>query len=346
MADNNNAPSASPTKCTRCEYIGHCDCAPSASPDPKLVRCVLDDLKKKGLATESPAVCKFCRNVENVGQLPPPEYQAGWDDAMAEKATASPAAPTGDEAVTMTDTHNVVAMRWPTDKTLVYLDRLNFAASEAVRTFEDAGDAMSWSPTIDAMERLKELLHGDYAYHSDDAAVDSFAEAMRRKMEDSREKGRSGWDSPFQCSPYRLAEMLIDHIPKGDPVDVGNFAMMLFNRPDARGILPRVWAARFAPQSAAQPPAAAEAVEARRCKVGSVCTNCTCMARESEANVGAAATSASSLAIERAAFPILKALYSELNTLRWISAVEGDSWDQAIDAVRKRIAQIIETEDK
>lgn len=50
--------------------------------------------------------------------------------------------------------------------------------------------------------------------------------------------------------------------------------------------------------------------------------------------------------IERAAFPILKALHSELNTLRWMSVVKDDPWDQAIDAVRKRIAQIIETEGK
>ena len=95
--------------------------------------------------------------------------------------------------------------------------------------------------------------------------------------------------------------------------------------------------------------------EPRRCKVGSKCDSCTCSSSDSEANVAASAPKVASpeydeetrmLIIERAAFPILKALYSELNTLRWISAVEGDSWDQAIDAVRKRIAQIIETEDK
>jgi hypothetical protein len=60
----------------------------SPSYEPKLVQGVLDDLERKGL---NAATCKFCRNVENVGQLPPPQYQAGWDDAMAEKASASPA---------------------------------------------------------------------------------------------------------------------------------------------------------------------------------------------------------------------------------------------------------------
>lgn len=140
----------------------------------------------------------------------------------------------------------VVTARIFTEKTAAYLDQLRFAANEAIRTFEDAGDAMSWAPTQSAIDRLKEVLQGGYEYHSDDAAVDGFAEAMRSKMEDSREKGRSGWDDPFQCSPYRLAEMLIDHIAKGDPVDVGNFAMMLFNRPDARGVLAQVWKVREA----------------------------------------------------------------------------------------------------
>ena len=152
----------------------------------------------------------------------------------------------------------VTTVSIPNDETFAYLDRLQFAASEAARTFEDAGDAMSWSPTVDAINRLKEVLQGGYEYHPDDSAVDRFAEAMRDKMEESREKGRSGWDSPFQCSPYRLATRLIDHIAKGDPVDIGNFAMMLFNRPDARGVLARVWALRF-DQIAASPEDARDA---------------------------------------------------------------------------------------
>ena len=74
----------------------------------------------------------------------------------------------------------------------------------------------------------------------DNKAVDHFAKAMKRKMATSRKKGRSGWDDPKKCPPERLAQMLIDHLEKGDPVDVGNFSMMLFNRPDAVGVLARV----------------------------------------------------------------------------------------------------------
>ena len=88
--------------------------------------------------------------------------------------------------------------------------------------------------------------------HPDGAAVDRFAAAMKAKMAASRVKGRAGWDDPEQCAPEFLASMLIDHLHKGDPVDVGNFAMMLFNRPDARGVLAQVWATRYG-QDAASP---------------------------------------------------------------------------------------------
>lgn len=66
--------------------------------------------------------------------------------------------------------------------------------------------------------------------HADDLAVDRFAAAMKAKMAASRAKGRDGWDNPELCPVERLQSMLIDHLAKGDPVDVGNFAMMLFNR--------------------------------------------------------------------------------------------------------------------
>lgn len=70
-------------------------------------------------------------------------------------------------------------------------------------------------------------------YHQDDAAIDRFAAAMKEKMAASRVKGRSGWNDPLICSTDRLRAMLLEHIEKGDPVDVGNFAMMLFNRKES-----------------------------------------------------------------------------------------------------------------
>lgn len=66
--------------------------------------------------------------------------------------------------------------------------------------------------------------------HTDDDAVDLFAAAMKAKMAKQRAKGYGGWNNKQECEAGRLQKLLLDHIVKGDPVDVGNFAMMLFNR--------------------------------------------------------------------------------------------------------------------
>lgn len=68
--------------------------------------------------------------------------------------------------------------------------------------------------------------------HTDDQAVDRFAAAMREKMASARAKGRSGWNDRESCSADHLNTMLAAHLAKGDPVDIGNFAMMLWNRGD------------------------------------------------------------------------------------------------------------------
>ncbi|MEF3068105.1 hypothetical protein [Pandoraea apista] len=75
--------------------------------------------------------------------------------------------------------------------------------------------------------------------HPDDAAVDRFSVAMKAKLAKKRAQGRGGWDDERVCSPDDLARMLVDHVRKGDPVDVGNLAMMLFNRPDTGAALCR-----------------------------------------------------------------------------------------------------------
>lgn len=81
---------------------------------------------------------------------------------------------------------------------------------------------------------LQKSIEQDYvpipAGHPDNAAVDRFANAMKKKMEKSRDKGKFGWNEPSLCSAERLQALLVGHLEKGDPVDVGNFAMMLFNR--------------------------------------------------------------------------------------------------------------------
>ena len=63
-----------------------------------------------------------------------------------------------------------------------------------------------------------------------DEAVDQFAAAMKVKLAMKREHGRGGWDHPTQCSQVKLLHMLKDHLAKGDMVDIGNFAMMIWGR--------------------------------------------------------------------------------------------------------------------
>ena len=65
--------------------------------------------------------------------------------------------------------------------------------------------------------------------HPDEAAVDRFAAAMKLKLAEKRRQGKSGWDDP-RCPTEHLAALLREHVTKGDPLDVGNFAMMLWCR--------------------------------------------------------------------------------------------------------------------
>lgn len=66
--------------------------------------------------------------------------------------------------------------------------------------------------------------------HSDDLAVDRFSAAMKIKLSEKRLHGYGGWDDPGTCTVEWLSELLRKHVEKGDPVDVGNFAMMIHQR--------------------------------------------------------------------------------------------------------------------
>lgn len=101
------------------------------------------------------------------------------------------------------------------------------------RLLYDLIAALAYYTAPQATERKGEPLHPD------DMAVDRFAVAMKSKLAASRAKGRGGWDDPRQCTLEHLARLLINHISKGDPVDVANFAMMLHQRGADRSVLIR-----------------------------------------------------------------------------------------------------------
>lgn len=88
----------------------------------------------------------------------------------------------------------------------------------------------------DLKEKLKDFVPPE-SPHPDDHAVDRFAEAMKAKLKVSREKGRGGWNDPHQCSVEYLAKLLVEHVAKGDSVDVGNLAMMLYQRCASHSVL-------------------------------------------------------------------------------------------------------------
>ena len=68
--------------------------------------------------------------------------------------------------------------------------------------------------------------HVGEAAHPDDVAVDKFAAAMKEKLAVARNKGRRGWE---QMDAPELSAMLREHVEKGDPRDVANFSMFLWN---------------------------------------------------------------------------------------------------------------------
>lgn len=79
-----------------------------------------------------------------------------------------------------------------------------------------------------ALQKLR--LEHPSLVHPDQDAVRRFAMAMESKMSIARGRGRSGWDDPAQCPIDLLQDLLRGHLLKGDPVDVANFCMMLWNR--------------------------------------------------------------------------------------------------------------------
>lgn len=79
-----------------------------------------------------------------------------------------------------------------------------------------------------ALDYLKRhgLLDSPLRVHSDDAALDRFALAMRAKLAAARAKGLGGWET---CPPEALNRMLHEHLDKGDPRDVANFCFFLWH---------------------------------------------------------------------------------------------------------------------
>ena len=135
---------------------------------------------------------------------------------------------------------------------------------EAQRSFIDQCDELT-----KAKARIAELEQAaqpvaQTTHHPDDIAVDLFAAEMKAKLEYSRNKhGRGGWNDKSDCSAEHLSNLLREHVGKGDPVDVANFACFLWNRQER--IVPQV-AQTGVPERHALVAAGADALDAVACR--------------------------------------------------------------------------------
>jgi hypothetical protein len=76
-------------------------------------------------------------------------------------------------------------------------------------------------------ERQINALSGELA---DVIGCARFQEAMLKKLGIKRAEGKYGWNDPDVCSTQDLAVWLEEHFNKGDPVDIANYCMMIWNR--------------------------------------------------------------------------------------------------------------------
>ena len=179
--------------------------APSAGEDPNTCRVGRHDLR-----TALHVIDRLDADLRRAGVLShgavtePAPIPAGWElvDALRESLlwTASSLAAVGKE-------QDVITLEGRKRTIGEILDEANAALDAPTPASVAPGDA-----------------------HPDDIAVDRFAAAMKAKLAQKRAEGRGGWDDKSQCSQDQLSLMLRAHVAKGDPVDVGNFAMMLHQR--------------------------------------------------------------------------------------------------------------------
>jgi hypothetical protein len=136
----------------------------------------------------------------------------------------------------------------PTKQGACWLEQPASGSQPAERAAEPVGKVVANHPVhgwhMEALKPWNEIGDGTLLFaaapssadvgelpHSDDIWWDKFAAECKAKMQYSREvKGRGGWDDKDQCTVQYLAELFVDHIEKGDPIDLANFCMMLWAR--------------------------------------------------------------------------------------------------------------------
>ncbi len=123
---------------------------------------------------------------------------------------------------------------WPDSvNSIVWGVVMQRATQTGLREKEDNDNVASYITEVcdyDLLPVLNAAPPAPAVLHPDDIAFDKFATACKLKLESARKKGRKGWEDPITCSHKILADLLMQHLVKGNPgtfEDVANFAMML-----------------------------------------------------------------------------------------------------------------------
>ena len=90
----------------------------------------------------------------------------------------------------------------------------------------------------------QDIREAGFNENADRIGLRRFRRAMEAKLDDKRAEGRGGWHLEAHSGGYgtsipRLRRMLLSHVKKGDPVDIANFCMMIWNREHPTGRKPR-----------------------------------------------------------------------------------------------------------
>ncbi len=115
------------------------------------------------------------------------------------------------------------------------------SVAEAAETAAGGRDAPSEPQTAAirskaAQEAISEVEAARFRERDIDVgSVDQFSAMMKLRLSLARDRGRAGWHDPAQCSIDELADQLVEHVRKGDPVDIANFAMFVALRGGAMG---------------------------------------------------------------------------------------------------------------
>ena len=75
-------------------------------------------------------------------------------------------------------------------------------------------------PDIEEAARISAKRADDRERKIDDEAVDAFAAQMKEKLAEARANGRAGWHDSHLCTVASLTDLLLNHVAKGDPIDI------------------------------------------------------------------------------------------------------------------------------